>query len=342
MSRLHCNRPPIENRLGVVPLENIFLHVTKACNLNCEYCYFSASKPMADEMSTAEFATLWPQLAALRPRKVVLTGGEPLIRRDILKLLVGMREADPQHDVKRCLNTNGHLVTPDLAQRLVGLADEVRVSLDGLRERNDALRGPGNFDAAFRSLQTFYDAGFEPKILITITSGNVDDLEDLICLLFEHKLTRINLNNFRPIGRGDGHGDWRADPQRVRAAVARAWQRCHTNCPPAPSEPVEIEQEQCHCGVGRFLNILPNGDVFPCHVLTSPEFRLGNVRTQDLRDICRENGLLGKLAALDFRALARSDEKLSELSRPGTCMADVYSKTKKSPSWKERLPILGQ
>jgi MoaA/NifB/PqqE/SkfB family radical SAM enzyme len=330
--------------IACVPLRNVFLHVTKACNLHCTYCYFSARKPMADEMTTGEFAVLWPQLAALQPRKVVLTGGEPLVRRDILELLQGLRDADPEHRIKRCLNTNGHLVTPDLVRRLVGLADEVRVSLDGLRETNDALRGRGNFDAAFRALKTFYDAGFEPKILITIMSGNVDDLEALICLLFENKLTRLSFNNFRPIGRGEGRWDWRADPQAVRGALARAWRRCHPDDPPREesAEMDEMERDQCHCGVGTMLNILPNGDVFPCHVLTSPEFCCGNVREQNLLEICRASGLLGDLVALDFRELAQADERLTELARPGICMGNVYAKTKQSTVWSKRLPILGQ
>jgi MoaA/NifB/PqqE/SkfB family radical SAM enzyme len=42
-----------------VALRNIFLHVARACNLRCAYCYFSASRPLPDEMTTEEFARLW-------------------------------------------------------------------------------------------------------------------------------------------------------------------------------------------------------------------------------------------------------------------------------------------
>ena len=325
---------------GPVSLQNVFLHVTKACNLNCSYCYFSAKKPMRDEMTTVEFERLWPQLVALRPRKIVLTGGEPLLRPDILDLLSGMRDADPEHHVLRCLNTNGHRVTADLAQQLVGLADEVRVSLDGLPERNDALRGSGNFEAAFRALKIFYNAGFEPKVLVTITAANLPDLEDLICLLVENHFTRISLINFRPIGRGEGNWEWRADPELVRAALSRAWHRCYPGQPSSAGSH-NVDQEQSHCGVGRFLNILPNGDVFPCHVLTSAEFRCGNVREQSLSDICQTTGLLGQLASLDFRLLARADEKLLEVSRPGACMGNVYALTRSSPIWRSSLRSLG-
>jgi len=322
----------------MVALRNVFLHVTKACNLRCAYCYFSASRPLPGEMTTEEFARLWPEMVALRPQKVVFTGGEPLLRPDILELLSGLRAADPEHHVLRCLNTNGHLVTPELARALVGLADEVRVSLDALPERNDALRGKGNFDAAMRALEYYYAVGFEPKVLVTITSISLPDLEKLLCLLIEKKITRINLNSFRPIGRGAGHWEWTVKPEEVRAAVRRAWERCYPNqsVPPDPPEP-----DACsNCGVGSFLNIMPTGDVYPCHVLTDREFCCGNVREQSLLEICRRNGLLGQLQALDFRELARQDERVAPLTRPGTCMGNVYAKTKSLPVWSKNLPTL--
>ncbi len=326
------------SRNDVVQMKNIFLHVTKACNLRCTYCYFSASQPLPDEMTTEEFARLWPEMVALRPQKVVFTGGEPLLRADILALLGGLRAADPEHHVLRCLNTNGHLVTPELARALVGLADEVRVSLDGLAARNDALRGAGNFDAAMRALECYYAVGFEPKVLVTITAMSLPDLEELLCLLIEKKITRINLNGFRPIGRGAGHWEWRAQTEAVREAVRRAWERCYPNesAPPEPPEP----ETQTNCGVGSFLNIMPNGDVFPCHVLTQREFRCGNVREQSLLEICQRSGLLGQLKDLDFPTMAQADERVTELTQPGTCLGNVYAQTKSLSVWKKALPVL--
>lgn len=321
-----------------VSLKNVFLHVTKACNLRCTYCYFSANKPLPDEMTTEEFTCLWPEMVALRPQKVVFTGGEPLLRPDILELLGGLRAADPERHVLRCLNTNGHLVTSELARQLVGLADEVRVSLDALPERNDALRGKGNFDAAMRALEYYYAVGFEPKVLVTITSIGLPDLEELLCLFIEKKITRINLNGFRPIGRGKGHWEWTVKPEEIRAAVRRAWKQCFPDQPVPPDPP---EPGACsNCGVGSFLNIMPNGDVYPCHVLTDQEFRCGNVREESLLEICRCNGLLGQLQALDFRELACQDERVATLSRPGTCMGNIYAKTKSLLVWSKDLPAL--
>jgi hypothetical protein len=73
-------------------------------------------------------------------------------------------------------------------------------------------------------------------------------------------------------------------------------------------------------------------------VLIAREFRCGNVREQSLLEICRRNGLLGQLWALDFKTMAQQDERVAELTRPGTCLGNVYAKTKALPVWNRNLP----
>ena len=323
--------------MNTVRLQNIFFHVTKACNLRCKYCYFSATKPLPDEMAAEEFTLLWPEIVNIRPQKVIFTGGEPLLRPDILNLLHGLKNADPEHHVLRCLNSNGHLVTPRLAQALVGLADEVRVSLDAMSVRNDALRGKGNFEAAIKALETYYAVGFEPKVLITVTEYSLPDLEDLLQFLIQERFTRININIFRPIGRGSNHQEWVVNIDEVRTIVKQVWAKCY---PDQFLLPEVTKPSACtKCGVGSFLNIMPNGDVFPCHVLTNREFRCGNVREQSLIDICRRTGLLGQLKALDFQELAQQDDRLELLAKP-SCMGEIYAETRSSPIWKNSIPLL--
>ena len=97
---------------------------------------------------------------------------------------------------------------------------------------------------------------------------------------------------------------------------------------------------QSHCGVGQFLNILPNGDVFPCHVLTEPEFLCGNVRERPLREICNRNGLLGALADSDFRKLAMQEGQVESLIQPYSCMGEVYAKTRGLAVWRNNFPLV--
>jgi MoaA/NifB/PqqE/SkfB family radical SAM enzyme len=323
---------------AAIPIRTIYFHITKACNLHCAYCYFSAKKPLPNELTREECARLWQEMVELRPQNVLLTGGEPLLRPDLLDLLRDLKAADPKHRIHRCLNSNGHFVTKDLARQLVGLADEVRVSLDGMETRNDAMRGEGNFAAAVNALETYYSVGFEPKVLVTVTAHVLPDLEELLCFLLRKKFTRIHLNNFRPIGRGKGHSDWRADQQGVHDAIRRAWAKCYPDRPPLTETPDDAGTTHCH--VGNNMSILPNGDVFACHVLTQPEFRCGNVREQPLREICARNGLLGALQQLDFRELVAQESQVGTLLSGKTCMGEVYAQTRELPVWRKNLPLI--
>lgn len=329
--------PPVSPS-PATPIRTVYLHVTKACNLHCSYCYFSARKPLPDEMTREEYRRIWQELVPLRPQNVLFTGGEPLLRPDLLDLLRDLKAADPEHRIHRCLNSNGHLVTRDFARSVVGLADEVRVSLDGMEHANDAMRGEGNFAAALAALDHYHAVGFEPKVLVTVTAPVVPDLEELLCLLLKRNYTRIHLNNFRTIGRGKGHAEWKPNQAAVQEAVRRAWARCYPERPSLLETPDPSGHTHCH--VGNNMSLLPNGDVFACHVLTQPELRCGNVREQPLAEICARNGLLGTLATLDFRELVAQEEQVGALLKGRPCLGDVYSQTRDLPVWRENLPLI--
>jgi len=320
------------------PIRTVYLHVTKACNLHCAYCYFSAKKPLPNEMTREEYQRVWQELVPLRAQNIIFTGGEPLLRHDLLDLMRDLKAADPQHHIHRCLNSNGHLVTRDFARSIVGLADEVRVSLDGMEQTNDGMRGEGNFAAALSALDHYYAVGFEPKVLVTVTAPVVPDLEELLCLLLQRKFTRIHLNNFRAIGRGRGHSEWKPDQARVQEAVRRAWARCYPDRPPLMETP--DTGGEIHCRVGNNLSLLPNGDVFACHVLTQPEMRCGNVREQPLTEICARSGMLGTLANLDFRDLVAQEEQVGALLQTKACLGDVYAQNRDLAVWRRNLPLI--
>lgn len=333
--------PALQNQAGSDgnnPIRSIFLHVTKACNLRCSYCYFSAAKPLPDEIQAIDYQRLWRDVVELRPKKLIFTGGEPLLRADIIELLSDFRAVNASHLVRCCLNTNGLLITKALAVELVGLVDEVRVSLDGLRDRNDACRGKGSFDAAVAAIEALVEVGFSPKVLITVTSTGLPDLEELLLRLVGMGVTRININDFRPIGRGARRRELSVERSAIHATLSRIVEQ---GLLPVPvREAICKSGPQLTCGVGRFVNIMPDGRVFPCHVLTQDEFCCGNIRARSLRDICGHGGPLGGLRRLDFRQLAAQEADLGELTRPGTCMGNVYSKTRGGAAWAKHLPTI--
>jgi MoaA/NifB/PqqE/SkfB family radical SAM enzyme len=259
-------------------LSSVFLHVTRRCNARCVYCYLPADRPSEEEeeLSLGDWVSVWPSLLALSPQRIVFTGGEPLLRPDILKLIDTLAEADGDHGVSRCLNTNGRGVTRDLARALIGRADEVRVSIDAMPARNDALRGPGAYAAAVNALGHLQRAGFEPIALVTVTKPSLPDLTELMLSLKGMGVSRVRLNPLKPIGRAVEwqHGCVLADD--IDRASLEAWLR-EDRGRVAPESPSRLEQIRL-CGLGQSINILPGGGVTLCHVLSDPAYWLGDVR----------------------------------------------------------------
>lgn len=316
-------------------IDTVFLHITQACNLSCIYCYSSAGKASPNEFSTTELKEIWLQLLYLQPRKIVLTGGEPLLRKDILNMLYSTCDMDENNNIIRCLNSNGKLITNKLAKELVELVDEIRISVDAFSPLNDMIRGDGSFNDAMRALYICANTGLKHKVLITVTRKSIADLENLLIYLITQGFTKIKINRVRRIGRSLSHPDWCVSEKEIKSVLTKVWTRFN----PISSILKENNRKEnfYHCGAGRFINIMPNGDVFPCHVLTQPEFLLGNLRKQNLFSIYNSQSLLKSLVELDVHKLVKIDNRLSALAVHGSCFGEIYEQTKDSDAWKQLL-----
>jgi MoaA/NifB/PqqE/SkfB family radical SAM enzyme len=308
-----------------VHLENIYLHLTKACNLNCAYCYFDGGAEMAMQLSISEIQSLVEEIAALSPIKLVFTGGEPLIREDILAiahLFQGVRAAGA---TQLCLMSNGTLIDGQNALSIAQYFDEVRISMDGFQEVNDALRGKGVFQTAARAIRYLRRAGLTPGISITVTSRNIDGLDTFLDYLIEHLfVTEFHFSPFRPVGRGVVQPELLCSWKEAQEKIGRFWSR-RFGSPTRFDTPKETNLLTCgHCGVGSHINIWPDGSVFPCHVLSTPEFILGNLKQTKLSVILNESVVLKSLEQLDFRNLNINDEAIKVLLSSSICLGEVY------------------
>ena len=126
-------------------------NVTRRCNLKCVHCYAHAKDmEFPDELSTAEGKALLDDLAQFGCPVVLFSGGEPLMRKDLIELA----DYAVKKGMRAVISTNGTLITPAVAQQLksVGLS-YVGISLDGMEETNDRFRGkPGAFQAALAGI----------------------------------------------------------------------------------------------------------------------------------------------------------------------------------------------
>jgi cyclic pyranopterin phosphate synthase len=160
-------------------IEYLRISVTDKCNLRCVYCMPPEGLPWLrrDELLTyEEITTIVRTMAGMGLRRLRITGGEPLVRRDLIDL-VRMLAAVPGID-DIALSTNAVLLAPVAeALRDAGVR-RVNVSLDSLRaDRVDAIaRRPGSHEAIFEGLDAAERAGFAPiKINTVIMRGRNDD-----------------------------------------------------------------------------------------------------------------------------------------------------------------------
>lgn len=169
---------PMEDGFGR-RIEYLRVSVTDKCNLRCVYCMPEEGLPWLRReqiLSYEEIAAIARSMAAVGLRKVRITGGEPLVRRDLPRLARMLRAIPGIEDLS--LSTNAVLLTDQAEALRDAGVNRVNVSLDSLRpERIDALsRRPGSADAIFRGLEAAERAGFAPiKINCVVMRGRNDD-----------------------------------------------------------------------------------------------------------------------------------------------------------------------
>ena len=174
---------------------------TKACNLACAHCYYGASeRKAADEMSTVEAKHMIDNLAAFGAPVLLFSGGEPLMRADLLELGAYARE----RGLRTVISTNGTLISEKRARQIEKTGfSYVSISLDGIGATNDAFRGvPGAYEAALAGIRNCKRAGVRVGLRLTLHKHNVADLEPIFALLDREEIPRACFYHLVYSGRG--------------------------------------------------------------------------------------------------------------------------------------------
>ncbi len=206
-------------QMGVHQRPVVVWNSTRSCNLHCVHCYISAlDKPEPDELDTAWGQKLLDQIADYGTPMLLISGGEPLSRPDILPMI--------QHATARGLNvglsTNGTLISSSMAQSLrkAGLK-YVGVSIDGPEIVNDKFRGArGAYQQALEGLRNALSEGFRVSLRFTLTGYNYPYVDQIFDLVEQEHIPRLCIYHLAYAGRGARIMD-RAHlaPQQTRDAV---------------------------------------------------------------------------------------------------------------------------
>jgi GTP 3',8-cyclase len=246
---------------------NLRISLTQKCNLRCIYCHAEGEVEPKDQMSVAEIAELMQVGAKHGVRSIKFTGGEPLLRRDILDIIRAVPAG-----IESSMTTNGTLLA-ELATDLkeAGLS-RVNVSLDSLRhDRYREVAGKDCLDSVLAGIQAAIDAGLTPvKINMVLLEGiNDDEIEDFLAFVRGNRnlvLQLIELMEFHGCrSHGDVDGVERNLSDRAEQILTRRMHHRKKYC--LDGAEVEVVRPLHNTEFCRFCNrlrVTSDGKLKPC------------------------------------------------------------------------------
>jgi radical SAM protein with 4Fe4S-binding SPASM domain len=313
-------------------------NLTYRCNLACEHCYLDAggapqvgTENFADrsELGTEECFRVIDDISAFAPECVtILTGGEPLLRRDILEIV---RRAS-ERGLWVVVGTNGVRITENVARRLLEAgARGLSLSLDALDpDRHDRFRKVrGAWQNTVEGAEILTRTGLPFIVQTTAGSHNLGELDEIADFAYERLAAKVwNLYFLVPTGRGQFVSDITpAQYDEVLASLYRIQEKyqrrmlVNAKCAPHYIKTVlEKGGSQIRtysggaggCPAGtHYMGIRPNGDVTPCPYL--PVFA-GSLRNASLADLWTTSDLFA-----DIRRRTSLGGRCGECEMNGHC-----------------------
>ncbi|HSR72747.1 MAG TPA: heme d1 biosynthesis radical SAM protein NirJ, partial [Kiloniellales bacterium] len=216
---------PTPVRRVVPPGPVVIWNLIRRCNLNCKHCYsLSADVDFPGELSTEEVYVVMDDLERFGVPVLILSGGEPLLRRDILDI---SRRAKAMGFYVG-LSSNGTLIDGATAERIADVGyDYVGISLDGIGEVHDRFRREaGAYDAALEGIRLCRDRGIKVGLRFTMTEHTVASLPGLLDLVDAEGIDKFYLSHLVYAGRGNRYREDDAIDRTTREAMDLVIERC--------------------------------------------------------------------------------------------------------------------
>lgn len=284
-------------------------NTTNACNMYCDHCYRDAGCKAEEELSTEEAKTLLNQIAKAGFKIMIFSGGEPLMRPDIIELVehavsVGLRPV---------FGTNGTLITEEMAHRLKKAGTMgMGISLDSLdKEKHNRFRKfPNAWEGAVQGMRNCKKAGLAFQIHTTVMDWNQHELEAITDFAVAEGAVAHHIFFLVPTGRGANIEEESLRAKAYEDVIERIMKKqqevpieLKPTCAPQFMRIAAQMGMKMRFGRGclagtSYCIISPRGQVQPCAYLNIP---LGDVREIPFDEIWKNNEVLNRLRTLDYK-----------------------------------------
>ena len=273
------------------PVSNLRVSLTPKCNLSCIYCHKEGERSPKDQLSVEEIAEILRVAAKFEIRSVKFTGGEPLLRPDLLEIIRSVPDG-----MESSLTTNGTL----LAALASGLKEaglrRVNVSLDSLNpETYKKITGIDRLSEVLDGIAAAVDAGLTPvKLNMVVLEGvNDTEIDDFLAYVRGNRnlvLQLIELMHFNDCTyHGDLHGLEDTLASRSKQIITRRMHHRKKYClDGAEVEVVRPLHNTEFCAFCNRLRVTSDGKLKPCLLRTDNHIDIRAKKGAELEDLFRK------------------------------------------------------
>jgi len=318
---------PTRPRRSFGKLYKLYANITHACNMECKYCYINAREPYKNELTEQEWAYQITEFSGLGGTELVITGGEPFIRKNVLRPVVTTaRELGIE---KINIETNGTLIDEEDGNFCARNKVRVCVGLGGASSQiHTRVRG-GAFEEAIRGIRNLIGAGVDTAIGMTITRTNLHEAEDLLKLAKKLGAGSITLSQVTMVGRAKDYPELEVPLKETVPIFKKVLDEGQRLGVKTAYEAVVMDTKQlpvrnlCEAGTG-ILSISSNGDVYPCNSFQETPFKAGNVREKNLSQIWKDSEVLKMFRSLDISDIPECRDCEWRHLCSGGCIAQTF------------------
>lgn len=315
------------DRFGMLrPFTFVQWLATNRCNLSCPYCESSAGEADRRELDRGEAERLIDELGAVGVRRLFISGGEPLMRPDMVPIMAYANS----RNLRLGLATNGWRV-PELGEEFGRLRLYLYfTSLDGTAELHDRVRGREQaFARALQGLEAAARSGVPVRMVNTVVHpGNISLLEELAGVVKDSGATSWRLTPVSGVGRAAGRKEFELDGGQLRYLAAFIDRQRGKPAVDFGESHMYLGALAGHtrgkpffCGAGLSrCSIMPDGEVLGCQQAFDLRFSEGNVRDKGFPHIWKHGF-----------------SRFRDNSFPGSCMGCSHFSGCRGGCWAERV-----
>lgn len=316
------------------PPIGVLWDLTSRCNLHCKHCVVDAGTS-CEELTLSECCRLIDEMAFFGVQQLILSGGEPMLRKDFFEIA----EYASSKGLSLQVATNGTLIDNAAALWMAKIGVFAQVSLDAsTAEVHDEFRQcSGSWNRTVKGVKFLVEAGVPVTLAAVVTKANIDQIPELYDFASKLGVEAFRILPFVPLGRGKESRELEVSPEEMRGITKYLFEKkvqgglpvvsmefeCTLTSPPSETAVLDT-RIGCDGGVA-YCTVTSKGEVLPCNFFYGVETE--NVKSTSFKWIWNNSTILNYFRSIvvdDLHGYCR--ECLWNSECRGSCLATNFAR----------------